>query len=226
MTEQSLEDVLAKVENLRKDLSAESVAQKEELGFREGYHEFNSEGMDTYGIQVLRIIKPDTQKREVAKQQLQETYDSSDWYSARYNAGRALGIRDNEPKGRLNSWVSDLIKKLDAEIVVQEEIADYKPAVEAPDRADYISDDDYYTDVYSYANLSSNKTSIKIVKQPRIAHPDTSKRQQARKDLDRLRGELRKTYKNFNVGAEERIEAGKLLGYSGLRIRVHEFFFL
>lgn len=106
-----LEDVLRKVEELRNDLCAEIVVQEEiEDHFEE----------EQYGAYYLkkfwvdgqpRIAHPDTQKIEVARQVLQQIYDTSVWYSARFLAGRILDI-DVTPQ--ISLWLSKFRTELQA----------------------------------------------------------------------------------------------------------------
>ena len=68
---ESLENVLKKIEDLRRDLSAEIVVQEE----MESYEEYHT------GYKFLyqpRIVEPDTKTRESARQQLQQIYDSTE----------------------------------------------------------------------------------------------------------------------------------------------------
>ena len=116
---QSLEEVLRHVESLRCDLGAEIVVQESSIGyyFEEGqghfegghdpggYSSINEDNYYTPGTWVEgtsvsgqpRITKPDTEKRESARKQLQQINDSSsEWYSVKYAVARAFGVVDNK----------------------------------------------------------------------------------------------------------------------------------
>jgi len=85
----SLEETLAKVKRLRENLSAEVVVQEQEGHEEDTYGPHNSYGI-FYIIDKYRITNPDNQKRESAKQQLQQIFESHKYYSARFSAGQAL----------------------------------------------------------------------------------------------------------------------------------------
>jgi len=119
---EDLETSLRKVEDLRRDLSAEIVVQDEEshieqkaiydvTGSRDGAHAANVEYIDENIIDKPRITKPDTQKREAARQALQQLYGYSEWYSARYSAGKELG-QTLQIKEKVNLWLADLVKRV------------------------------------------------------------------------------------------------------------------
>src|SRR3989344_111649 len=117
-----LEDVLRRIEDLRTELSAEIVVNEEEGHYayplpldrvtyadtdpfeRQQYYEENKEWV----VDKPRIAKPDTQKRESSNTQLQQIYDSSEWYSARYVAGIALGKNQDE----LTRIIEDNVERL------------------------------------------------------------------------------------------------------------------
>jgi len=244
---EKLEDVLSEVENLRKDLSAKRFLKEGEENYKDSfryYKEIIHPGEPTAwaqgsgnvcypldeGVSYVERVEvskeeyqrkinmfhsssfgdkfiaepaqiPDEEKQESAKKQLQEIYDSSEWYSAKYIAGKDLGFKDNEPEGRLKKWVDELKEELKAEIVLQEEEGFTKSC---PSGYSGINEDNYQGDFY-------------IVTKERIAKPDEEKRKKAKQDLEILKKELKKTYNNSSF-LEERIEAGKALGYSSLRI--------
>jgi hypothetical protein len=75
-----LEATLMKIENLKRDLSAEIGIQEEE--------------------------------RESTKIQLQQIYENSEWYSARYSAGISLGVDSATLSNQLEIWGDDLRWKL------------------------------------------------------------------------------------------------------------------
>jgi len=73
----TLEDSLQKVEELRRDLSAEA--------------------------------EPSMEEREAARAALRQIYDSSEWCTARYAAGKSLGIGVD---GQLEQWLEELKTEL------------------------------------------------------------------------------------------------------------------
>lgn len=97
-----LEIILDQIMNLRRDLSAEIVIQEEKSHWEEVAYKgtpVGGERGDSYTtyrdekiIDLLRIAKPDTEKREAAKAELQKIYEREEFYLARYAAGTALGI--------------------------------------------------------------------------------------------------------------------------------------
>jgi len=119
---EKLEDVLVQVEKLRRDLSAEIVVQEEE-GHRFSLDELTGTGgsdaiwvraehaVGNWIVDKPEITKPDTQKQEPARQKLQQLYDISEWYSARYIAGRALGINEDTLFQQIQEWINGLFKK-------------------------------------------------------------------------------------------------------------------
>lgn len=219
---QSLEQILAEVERLRAGLDAEIVVQEEEgEEFEEYCHSGHLDGpiqnrdgspKVKYVVTQPRITKPNLQKQEEAKQQLQQVYDSSEWYSARYVAGRALGIKDNEPESRLSNWINELERKLQSEIVVQEEEGHCGKTTWLVAMGE-VEGEEYFID------------------KPRIVRPDIEKRKKAIEDVSKLyiltdnnpniNSMLKEAYKN-NESKNVRIESGKTLGYSRLRIFIHE----
>ena len=216
---EKLEKVLAQVENLRRDLSAEKEI---------GGHYVETEGVWVGGSRggsnpgywetepysgYVCDYEPDIQKRESAKQQLQQFYDNSEWYSARYIAGRALSVKDNEPEGRLKKWVDELKEQLKSEIVLQEEKIHHQEEKYCGGSGhgdSCIREDEHYI------------PGGWIIDEPAIIKPDEEKRKKAKQDLDRLKTELKGTYNNKSIFSGERAEAGKALGYSSLRILTHE----
>jgi len=118
----SLEIILGKVECLKRDLSAEIVVQAEEGHWEEtgGYHEiehldwievFDSPKSSSYVVDQPRITEPDTEKRELAKMGLQQIYDFSNWYSAKYAAGKAIEL-PQKVDSDLAEWVNTLSSEL------------------------------------------------------------------------------------------------------------------
>ncbi|RMF54938.1 hypothetical protein D6745_03695 [Candidatus Woesearchaeota archaeon] len=62
-------------------------------------------------VWVVDEIKPDVKKRNAARNELIELYNSSEWYSVRYKAAKALEVKDLEE--RIPHWVSELADLLD-----------------------------------------------------------------------------------------------------------------
>ena len=116
---ETLEQTLSHVDSLWRDLNAEIVLQEGDghLVEYEGYGKGGYYGQDEPSSQtrwvetISRITKPDEEKRENARQQLQQVYDSSQWYRARYDAGNILGISS---ESQLNLWTCELEKELDS----------------------------------------------------------------------------------------------------------------
>jgi hypothetical protein len=102
---QSLEDELNAIKYLKIDLTA-TITSKEEVPSRHP---------DIYLEEVptsLRLITyPDTQKRENATKSLENIYNSSDWYSARYSAAKALD-KDYCTCEKMNQWFNNLKDQL------------------------------------------------------------------------------------------------------------------
>ena len=218
-----LEVVLRRTEDLRRDLSAEKVIQEEI--WEEG-EEILGDSSWNYGMPTGKyeksvrtqpeIKEQDTQKRESAKQELQRVYDSSEWYSARYFARRALG--DLKLENLPNLWLSELEKRVNATKTLMKEV-----------------DDGHYAEVYQegrgYYGGSSPKWVPNIIEKP-FDEPDKEVRIKAiddYKELLRLSNSspikelIKKAYRK-NELASVRRAAGKSLGYSMLRIWIHELF--
>ncbi len=133
----TLEELLNRVHWLRGDLFATVMEREgEEEGHyevKEGHWEIDEvpAGGSRYGtwesyreekkwidkeevwVSDTRYISvPDIGKRKNAEQQLQQIYDSSEWYSARYAAGKSLNVRPEELDKNINSWLSELGKDI------------------------------------------------------------------------------------------------------------------
>ena len=121
---ESLEVVLRKVGDLKRDLSAEVIIQEEKGhyehsegvwvggsrgGSNPGYYE--TEPSESFVVDQYEIKAPDTQKIESARTQLQQIYDSSDWYSARYVAGKTLNIDIPILAVQVNKYLDELTIK-------------------------------------------------------------------------------------------------------------------
>jgi hypothetical protein len=112
-----LEVILGRIDSLKKDLSANiehghwehTPAQeahfeeaKRHLDWYEG-EDIWVEAVEAKDIFIREGSKPDTQKREAVRTQLEQIYDSSEWYSARYVVGEALGKTSSE----VNKMIKD-----------------------------------------------------------------------------------------------------------------------
>ena len=112
-----LQGMIEEVRNLKSDLNAEIIVQEEE-GHEEYYSthvgspSYNSsyyvEWEGEYVVDKPRIVEPDTEKRQAAREKLQHLRESSPWYTVRYLAALALGI-DGE---RLDKTVEELLAQL------------------------------------------------------------------------------------------------------------------
>ena len=227
-TQQKLEEVLMQVEKLRKGLSAEIVVQ-EGKGHEDGYVGWGDGKYQHYVDErhwvedQPRVAHPDTDKQEESRQRLQQVYDSSQWYSARYVAGRAIGKNNAELDSKIDGWLGDLYERAwlpkTKQIIVgeHEETREYTP---------------YNEDSWSTRNVIDT---IKVTDYEEIiAVENIEPRKNARKDLIKLfqlsnsqqaKGAVRdianvwtQTEAHSYPDKEGMIEAGKALDYSSLRI--------
>ena len=231
----TLEEELARVEDLRKDLSAEIVIQKEE-----GHYENRNPsgtcshkhygGGDSVGywftceecdgdvrtVDKPKIAEPDTKKRELARQILQQIYDSSDWFSAKYISGEIL--EDKTLNEKCNSWLNELERTLNAtKLEVQ-----YK-RLEANWR-------NVTSDTYEpvYENVPVGEIEVPDYEKRIVATKDITKLykfalRKLYRDSDHIRKLLKRVYRTNKV-KDVRLETGRTLGYSGIRVRIHELF--
>lgn len=120
---ESLEVVLRRVNDLRSDLSAEIVVQEgegHEEHFQTPFPESTSDkgmrdfldGYDEWIVDKPKIAYPDVQKRELSRAKLQQIYAFSEWYSARYVAGQALGISNNQLLKQKEKWLIKISEEL------------------------------------------------------------------------------------------------------------------
>lgn len=212
----SLESELEMIGNLRGDLFAnlqnEEGYWEESDAFRVDDPKYDPNRPSTYFVRTKEAV-PDEEKRNSAQTQLLQIYDSSEWYSARYSAGRNLGIDVTE---KIPEWINELRENLNADIIVQEkkshiEVIHHDGLVVGGERADsYRWDEDEI-----------------IIDQPEIKKPDIEKRKKADADLTALISRLNysekiELYKSHNY--DIRTKAGKALGYSNFRIWLHNLF--
>lgn len=124
-----LEDVLRKVEDLRRDLSAEIVVKEEEGHFEdredrggpgdEGRNLYSSDLIPVWIVDHPKIAHPDIKKREAAKLQLQQIYDSSEWYSVKYIISHSVGnyrhgmfVTELPFPTNLDIWTQDMRQRM------------------------------------------------------------------------------------------------------------------
>lgn len=231
-TADSLEDVLRQVESFGGDLSAEIVVQEEkwhtEIEFTEtdAVLKWGDPGSPVKIIDKPRITKPDTQKREAAKQKLKQIYDSSEWYSARYNSGKALG---SEVNNNLIDWISQLEKDI---ISTKTDMIKFKVGThtEQVEVSEQVLDSRYTWGSTPITETSIQDVKVEDYKEKLVIVPDEIVREKALKDISKLyrrsnsqqlKELLIKAYKE-NDSKEIRVTAGRELGYSNLRIRAHE----
>jgi hypothetical protein len=119
MVSKTLEQALKEVEGLADDLSAK-IKIGEHWEEDPGEWAGGSRGGTNPGYYVtepsswiVEDFKPDTEKREAAKNKLQSFFDSSEWYSARYKAGMLLEI---DTSSKIPEWIANLEKGLDSKI--------------------------------------------------------------------------------------------------------------
>jgi len=223
---EALETVLRKIEDLKKDLYAEIVIQKEE-GHREpywsrptgSYHRDGDPGepdTERWVVDKPKIANPDKQKREAARTELQKIYDSSEWYSARYAAGKGLGLNTNQLSSQVERWVVALDRQRYLTIVTQEERSHF----ESHDVTEIVCD--------GYSTGSRYETRVEsecIIDQPKIEKPDIETRKNADSDLTALLKMLNYSTKRELYEHPDpyvRKIAATALGYSNLRVWAHE----
>jgi len=228
---ETLEQTLAEVERLRRNLFKEIVIQEGGVKEVEYYEPGYSLGVDSYveerrGVEEVyteRITPPDTERREAAKEQLQQIYDSSEWYSARYIAGRILDIDVND---NLSKWIDEICNKLKLPKTKRVKIGEHTKTDYSPDYTfKHWYSVDYTVEDYKDEPIPEN---VEIINQ---AKEDISKLfKLSRSPKSRLSGSpqivrlLKSRLYTHNKDRAVRIEAGKALSYSSLRIWLHEFF--
>jgi len=216
---ESLEKTLSHVESLRRDLGAEIVLQEGTEGRTEttiGFDKYwlPEESTEYFIPGTPRITEPDTQKQADARAELLQVYDSSEWYSARYLAGKASAIEPKELDKQMNEWLADLKKKawlpVTKEVVVKQHV---------------------YTEHY----IGDEKPSTYVLTdtEPRIIEENILPRRNARRDLIRLfqasnspkAEKILKDIANMSwdkgypyQDKEGIIESGQALSYSKFRI--------
>ncbi len=197
-----------KIPELRDGLSA--VVQEGYGHWAESYH--GSRGTDNRADDVWvvdqeRIDEPDLGKRETAKAELEQIYSTSEWHSARYIAGKALGKKD-----LLGTYVGELEEALHATKV---EVAPVVVGQEWLPAFDVDSSELVPIDVYG-----TKPSKMPDVAKRSMAVEDAAmlyKLSQKDKAVERLLVDL---YKN-SKSSEDIWTAGEALGYSRLKIWWH-----
>ena len=270
---ESLENALARVETLKRDLSAVIVIQEEEgewhprsNGSRDGTH--YQEYEDMWCVTRPGITEPDMEKRERTKTQLKQIYETSEWYSVKYVVIKASDdyyihtgtpIIKDPPKELLNPAVTNLEKNLrttkiemrvtdvswtdhvtfnvsrysdmynDEHVDVTE---DQEVSVIVLDREKIINIIDDTVNLFSFSHSSELKQLlVKIYNSKREFFVSTTEeyRQDEYNPSDdkkinyhRLLPQIRKEH--TKIINEVRAKSGKLLGYSSLKIGLHQFY--
>ena len=114
---ESLDDVLLRIRILEKDLYAVIVLQETEWHWQAADlpHQFpgDNDSITTFPVtDKPRITEPDIKKREDARAQLQRVYDSSEWYSGRYEAGKGLDIDEKVLEDKSMGWIEELRNRM------------------------------------------------------------------------------------------------------------------
>jgi len=197
----TLEATLSEIQELRIGLSAETVVQEGRRHY-EGGKLIGFEGGSRYGTwqgreicseggfvtDQLRIAHPDKEKQADSRKRLQEVYQASEWYSARYEAGCALRVSDKELDKNIDLWIGELRKRVNAtkieEVMVTKSV-DYS----------FDASGTHYVD-------DTSPEPMRV--------PDLETRRTTREDLRYL-------YKNL-PSKTQRSQAGRALNYFRLRI--------
>lgn len=216
-----LEQILRKIDELRRDLSAEILIQEEE-GHEEPISDHNA-GWDAdsrwiysdetqWVVDKPEIREPDKQKREAARTKLQQIYDSSEWYSARYKAGKALDTPTEKLNEQPDLWLKELEKELDAEKLVH---------FDGPSSRNYRE---------AVGGTSADWRGVDLGEAYDAEIPDHVKRLKAIKDTAELlrfsnynsiKKLLQRAY-DSNIVPDVRKQAGKYLGKGRFRIWFHD----
>ena len=198
-----LEDSLKKVEGLRKDLSATKPES-----FIPPF-QYPSDGCMALDSREVA----DTERREAAKTQLQQIYDNSKWDSVRYVAGNLIG---EDAARNVKNWYANLEKRLGATRTEEREVREWHQEEEMASCGKGGSD------TRDTSHWESVLKTFEII--------DTKTRKNALTDaiqllrisnLPEIQELLKNEYSN-NTSDHVRVEAGKALGYSNLRILAHE----
>jgi hypothetical protein len=236
--EASLEDILKKIGSLRTDLSAQVTIGSHydhgnwvggsRGGNNPGYYETEPGWITEYAL--------DTQKIDSARKQLQQISDSSKWYSARYLAGTVIGLTYDKLEAMIKACLNELKKDMYA---TKESIVGYVPEIKIVH--EYLPEfvvvkENQKTVVRKYQKGDDPGIDRSVVVEMKREEkpikgfvPDEERRLNAVKDADMLlklsrhgyvMGLLKEAYHSTNFKSV-RDEAGKSLGYSRLRIYLH-----
>lgn len=158
--------------------------------------------------------------RKETRAELQKIYNSSEWYSARYKAGISLGMDAKKLSCDAHSWLPDIRRRLRAE-----------KTQEIVNAATYENEEVKTGKIVDGVPETRNIVVLKP-KANKIAFADREKRLMALKDAARLyeisrmgilEEILQDTYLNNNC-RDVRIQAGRYLGHSKIRVTLGEFY--
>ena len=208
-----LENVLRKINELKKDLEAEIEVQKliwhyetevDEKPYQRGSYTWDKEFSETTTREVIdqpRVVKPNIEKRQEAKSKLEEIYNSSVWYSARHEAANALNLKHED---EIPNWINDLKKNLKAE-----KIESYFEECDTG----HLTTDPRGGGCSFDKEIIAVTTGTKTIEATRYV-TDWETRDRAEADLIYL-------YKNIKE-KKHRLKIGKILGYNFIKINIDE----
>lgn len=196
-------------------------------------------------IDKPRITEPDTQKRELTRLELRQIIDASPWYSAKYFALEVLTGNKSEANTYIRLWAPKLEAMLEAETETRAR------AIEDILRLVKISNSSEAADLLEKAwkgtaDVVERSQAVKILQghQEQLARlvqswiPELQKQMEINTEIKRnvvdelanllihsdskdIIHLLREIWKNDNDSVA-RVKAGKALGYSKIRIWLHE----
>lgn len=121
--EMSLRDILSEIERLESDIYADIVVQEEESHTETVWEQPHDPDWGGYAtlyqrevpvdrkvIDVPKEAVPDVPRREAARTRLQNIYESSEWYRARFAA--ALALRREDYYQLADGWISELARQI------------------------------------------------------------------------------------------------------------------
>src|SRR5688500_4670268 len=112
---ESLSALLERISELEKDLTSEYVSQSEVGHFDTSGPGKSYDKEQIWVVDQEAVISPDYEKIGKARFELKQICDSSDWYTARYYAARALEKNSEELTQLISSWTPTLEKLIIAE---------------------------------------------------------------------------------------------------------------
>lgn len=118
----NLEASLDDISELKSDLTAKRIVQKEKGHYEEvarlvgGGPSYDKERVyeDEWVIDEPGVSVPDTEKRENARNKLKDIYDEGDNLVLQYAAGNALGIQKDELDDKVKIWAEEVKYQLDS----------------------------------------------------------------------------------------------------------------